>query len=188
MPKLDGFQLYEEIKKRNIDISETEANNISREIAISAIRYYFIKQDRSKMITFDINDYLSLDGDTGPYIQYSYARGSRILSKIDNKSGYLSDAETTILNLNLSTNEIELIKHICKFSTIIKEAVNNMDPKLVARYLYNLSTLFNNFYEDSPILKEEEGIKNIRVKILYSSLLTMRHCMEIIGITPLEKM
>jgi arginyl-tRNA synthetase len=140
------------------------------------------------MITFDINDYLSLDGDTGPYIQYSYARGSRILSKIDNKSGYLSDAETTILNLNLSTNEIELIKHICKFSTIIKEAVNNIDPKLVARYLYNLSTLFNNFYEDSPILKEEEGIKNIRVKILYSSLLTMRHCMEIIGITPLEKM
>ena len=63
-----------------------------------------------------------------------------------------------------------------------------MNPKLIARYLYNLSTLFNNFYEDSPILKEEEGIKNIRIKILYSSLLTMRHCMEIIGITPLEKM
>jgi arginyl-tRNA synthetase len=180
---------YEEIKKRNIDISEKEANNISREIAISAIRYYFIKQDRSKMITFDINDYLSLDGDTGPYIQYSYARGSRILSKIDNKNDYLNDTETITLNLNLSTNEIELIKHICKFSTIIKEAINNIDPKLIARYLYNLSTLFNNFYEDSPVLKEEEeGIKNIRIKILYSSLLTMRHCMEIIGITPLEKM
>ena len=179
---------YEEIKKRNIDISEKEANNISREIAISAIRYYFIKQDRSKMITFDINDYLSLDGDTGPYIQYSYARGSRILSKIDNKNDYLNDTGTITLNLNLSTNEIELIKHICKFSTIIKEAINNIDPKLIARFLYNLSTLFNNFYEDSPVLKEEEGIKNIRIKILYSSLLTMRHCMEIIGITPLEKM
>ena len=179
---------YEEIKKRNSDISEKEANDISKEIAISAIRYYFIKQDRSKMITFDINDYLSLDGDTGPYIQYSYARGTRILSKIDNKSDYLNEVEINVLNLNLSTNEIELIKHLCKFSTIIKESVNNIDPKLIARYLYNLSTLFNNFYEGSPILKEEERIKNIRIKILDSSLLTMRHCMEIIGITPLEKM
>ncbi len=179
---------YEEIKKRNVDISEKEANIISKEIAISAIRYYFIKQDRNKMITFDINDYLSLDGDTGPYIQYSYARGTRILSKIDDKSEYLNDTEITTLNLNLSTNEIELIKHLCKFSTTIKESVNNIDPKLIARYLYNLSTLFNNFYEDSPILKEEDRIKNSRIKILYSSLLTMRHCMEIIGITPLEKM
>ena len=75
----------DEVKKRNADISEIDANTIAKEIAISAIRYYFIKQDMGKMITFDINDSLSLEGDTGPYIQYSYARGMRIIDKMDNK-------------------------------------------------------------------------------------------------------
>ncbi|MER5175007.1 MAG: arginine--tRNA ligase [Candidatus Nitrosocosmicus sp.] len=179
---------YEEVKKRNTDISEKEANNIAKEIAISAIRYYFVKQDRGKMITFDINDSLSLDGDTGPYIQYSYARGTRIFEKIENKNDYLDNTTFTNLDLNLSDNEIELIKHLCKFSTTIKESAQNSEPKLVARYLFTLSTLFNNFYEGSPILKEVENKKTIRIKILYSSLLIMKHGMEIIGITPLEKM
>ena len=71
---------------------------------------------------------------------------------------------------------------------MIKESVNNKDPKIVARYLYTLSTLFNNFYERSPILKETENKKKSRIKILYSTLLIMKNCMGIIGITPLEKM
>jgi arginyl-tRNA synthetase len=177
---------YEEIKKRNDDISEHDANKIAKEIAISAIRYYFIKQDRGKPITFDINDSLSLEGDTGPYIQYSFARGKRILNKIDNNAENLENIKFN--DLDVTPTEIELIKHLCKFSTAIKESVRNIDPKLVAKYLYTLSTLFNNFYERSPILKEAENKKNIRIKILYSSILIMEHCMRIIGITPLEKM
>ena len=176
----------DEIKKRNLDIHESEANDIAKEIAISAIRYYFIKQDIGKMITFDINDSLNLDGDTGPYIQYSYARGKRILFKINDKSNYLNEIDANSLVLN--DNEIELIKHLCKFSSIIKGSVNNKDPKIVARYLFTLSTLFNNFYERSPILKETENKKKSRIKILYSTLLIMKHCMKVIGISPLEKM
>ena len=179
---------YDEVKKRNIGISEIEANYIAKEIAISAIRYYFIKQDMGKMITFDIHDSLSLEGDTGPYIQYSYARGMRIMDKIEDKRDPLNDIELSDLDLDLHNNEIELIKHLCKFSTIIKESAYNYEPKLVARYLFKLSTLFNNFYESSPILKEMGNKKIIRIKILYSSLLIMNHCMEIIGITPLYKM
>jgi arginyl-tRNA synthetase len=177
---------FDEIKKRNLEIPESEANHIAKEIAISAIRYYFVKQDIGKMITFDIHDSLNLDGDTGPYIQYSYARGKRILFKIDNKNNYLNDTDANSLVLN--DNEIELIKHLCKFSSIIKDSVNNKDPKIVARYLFTLSTLFNNFYERSPILKETEDKKKSRIKILHSTLLIMKHCMEVIGITPLEKM
>jgi arginyl-tRNA synthetase len=81
-----------------------------------------------------------------------------------------------------------LVKQLCKFSTTIKESVNNTDPKLVARFLFTTSTLFNNFYEDSPILKEAENKKSLRIKILCSTLLIMENCMKIIGITPLEKM
>lgn len=178
----------EEISKRNEHLSGKEASQIAKEIAISAIRYYFVKHDIGKMITFDINDSLSLEGDTGPYIQYSYARGKRIFNKIENKNYYLDGIELTDLDLDLTSTEIELVKQLCKFSTTIKESVNNTEPKLVARFLFTLSTLFNNFYEESPILKEVENKKSIRIKILYSTLLIMENCMKIIGITPLEKM
>ena len=84
---------------------------------------------------------------------------------------------------NLSSIEIDLIKHLCKFSTIIKDSINNYEPKLVAKY-FLLSTLFNNFYERSPILKEKLDLKKrLRIKILYSTLLIMQNCMQIIGIT-----
>ena len=179
---------YDEVIKRNPDISEKEAKFIAKEISISAIRYYFIKQDMGKIITFDINDSLSLEGDTGPYIQYSYARGMRIIDKMDYKIDSLSGIELSDLDLDLLNNEIELITHLCKFSTIIKESAYNYEPKLIAKYLFKLSTLFNNFYESSPILKEVGNKKTIRIRILYSSLLIMNHCMEIIGITPLNKM
>lgn len=177
---------FDEIKKRKLEIPESEASYIAKEIAISAIRYYFVKQDIGKMITFDIHDSLNLEGDTGPYIQYSYARGKRIYFKINNKNSYLNDNDVNSVFLN--ENEIELIKHLCKFSSSIKDSVNNKEPKIVARYLFTLSTLFNNFYEKSPILKETEDKKKSRIKILHSTLLIMKHCMGIIGITPLEKM
>jgi arginyl-tRNA synthetase len=177
---------HEETKKRNEYISEREVSQIAKEIAISAIRYYFVKHDIGKMITFDINDSLSLEGDTGPYIQYSYARGKRIYNKIENIDDYLEDH--TLTDLDLTSTEIELIKQVSKFSSTIKESVNNSDPKIVARYLFAISVLFNNFYEGSPILKEIGNKKSIRIKLLYSTLSTMEHCMKIIGVTPLEKM
>ncbi len=177
---------HEEINKRNEYISEREVSHIAKEIAISAIRYYFVKQDIGKMITFDINDSLSLEGDTGPYIQYSYARGKRIYNKIETINDYLEDY--TLTDFDLTSTEIELIKQVSKFSTTIKESVNNTDPKLVARYLFAVSALFNNFYEGSPILKETGNKKSIRIKLLYSTLSIMEHCMKIIGVTPLEKM
>ncbi len=179
---------YEEVKKRNTDITEEESLHIAKEIAISAIRYYFIKQDIEKMITFDMNESLSLDGDTGPYIQYSYARANKIKEKIENNNDYHIDINISTIKLDMSDNEIELIKHLCKFSSTLTESIHNYEPKIIARYLFKLSLMFNNFYENSPIIKEESYKKNIRIKILQSCLLIMEKCMKIIGITQLSKM
>ena len=176
----------EEISKRNEYISEREILELAKEIAVSAIRYYFVKHDLGKIITFDINDSLSLEGDTGPYIQYSYARGKKIYNKLEDKNHCADVSKSTYLDL--TSSEIELIKHLCKFPKTIKESVDNTDTKLVARFLFNLSTLFNNFYEGSPVLKETGIKKNTRIKILDTTLLIMEHCMNIIGMTPLEKM
>jgi arginyl-tRNA synthetase len=180
---------YDEIIKRNIDMLENEAREISKEIAISAIRYYIVKHDIGKIIVFDINNSLSLDGDTGPYIQYSYARGRRIFNKIKENIDFLDSNEISHIQFELLQKEIDLIKHLTKFSITIKEAIHNQEPKLIANYLFVLSTLFNHFYEGSPIIKEEDKLKKrIRIEILCASLLILNHCMQIIGITALEKM
>ncbi|MGN6823025.1 MAG: DALR anticodon-binding domain-containing protein, partial [Candidatus Nitrosocosmicus sp.] len=101
----------------------------------------------------------------------------------------LKDYEISNLHLDLVQIEIDLIKHLTKFSITIKESIDNQEPKLVANYLFLLSTLFNHFYERSPIIKEEDKLKKrARIEILKASLLVMNHCMSIIGITPLDKM
>ncbi len=184
---------YEEVKKRNPDLTEKEIKYISKEIAISAIRYFFIKHDIGKTIIFDIKDSLSLEGDTGPYIQYSYARGNKVFNKltnIDKIQNQSTELDGSDKDFDLNEIEVDLIKHLCKFSMVLKDSVTHLEPKIIAKYLFNLSTLFNNFYESSPILREEieHTIKQLRIKILVATLDVMKYTMNLIGITPLEKM
>ncbi|MDN5845120.1 MAG: arginine--tRNA ligase [Candidatus Nitrosocosmicus sp.] len=180
-----------ETRNRNPELSEEEISYISREISISAIRYFFIKFDLGKMITFDINESLSLEGDTASYIQYAYARGKRVEDK-NIEAGFLekqNKLENNIEILNFSSSEIDLIKHLCKYDIELKQAANNIDPKVLSKYLFQLATLFNNFYEKSPILKEKnEMLATHRALILNSTLEKLELCMNIIGITPLTRM
>ena len=179
-----------ETKNRNPELSEEEITSISKEISISAIRYFFIKIDLGKMITFDINESLSLEGDTASYIQYAYARGKRIEAK-NNEASFLrkQDKIDNIIETDFSLTEIDLIKHICKYDMELKQAANNIDPKVLSKYLFQLATMFNNFYEKSPILKEKnEMLATYRALILNSTLEILKICMNLIGITPLMRM
>ena len=108
------------LKKEMLKSERCRSNYIAKEIAISAIRYYFVRQDIGKMIAFDIHDSLSLEGDTGPYIQYSYARGKRIYNKLENKTSHLNENDVgTLENLSMKM-KLNLIKHFCRFSTFNK--------------------------------------------------------------------
>lgn len=177
------------IEIRNPDLSEEHVSYIAREIAISAIRYYFIRFDFGKMITFDINESLSLEGDTAPYIQYSYARGKKIIDKIIENDIYRSIEIINLDSENFSLVDINLIKHLCKFSVELAQATNSLNPKIIARYLFQLATLFNNFYEGSSILKEKNKIlMSARITVLEYTLDILKNCMDIIGITPLKRM
>ncbi len=180
-----------ETRKRNPELSEEEIAFISKEISISALRYFFIKFDLEKMITFDINESLSLEGDTASYIQYAYARGKRVEDK--NTEASILKKQDKIGNkieiLDFSPTEIELIKHVCRYDIELKQAGKNIDPKVLSKYLFQLATMFNNFYEKSPILKEKnELLANYRALILNSTLEILKLCMNIIGITPLMRM
>jgi arginyl-tRNA synthetase len=161
-------------------------NDIAENIAISSIRYYLIKQDLNKIISFDIVECLSLEGETGPYLQYSYARSQRILEK--SGQNYHSFGGTNFGLLNKSS-EIDLIKILSKLDLVIEEAVVTLNPKALARYAYELATTFNLYYEKVPILKEKHTDTMLSRLILVSAFgIVLKKVLDLLGIEALCKM
>ena len=173
----------EETMKRNPEITGKDLERTSEEIAISAMRYSLIKNDLEKEIKFDMIDSLSLDGNSGPYLQYAYARCCRLIEKSNAKSfsGDVSRLSDRI--------EFRLIKHLSKYAIVIEDATRNMEPKLIAQYAYELATLFNLFYEKLPILKESDAdISDARISLVEATRKMLEINISLVGITPLERM
>ena len=178
---------YKEVKTRNPDFSDQQLNKIADEISISAIRYNMIKQDLDKIITFDIKESLSLEGDTGPYLQYAYARSQRILEKseqsiIAGKTDFAFDRLT-------NESEIALIKEIAKLDLVVENAAKSLSPKSLARYAYNLAMTFNLFYEKVPVLREQDNeVRMARLGLVKAFGIALKNTLEVLGITALDRM
>jgi arginyl-tRNA synthetase len=180
---------YEEVKARNPDADEQWMHDVAEKIAVSAIRYIMLKHDLDKIITFDINDALNLQGDTAQYIQYAYARAYRILEKAgkDKDSYYAIDvADTHLLNKH---EEVALIKAIARFDLIVEGAVKSLSPKPLAKYCYSLASLFNEFYEHVPVLHEDDkAIREVRLHLIKAYTIVLSNCMNLLGIHVLKSM
>jgi arginyl-tRNA synthetase len=173
----------EETIKRNPEITGKDLERTSEEIAISAMRYSLIKNDLEKELKFDMIDSLSLDGNSGPYLQYAYARCCRLIEKSKTNS-FSGDA-------SILTDPIEyrLIKHLSKYAISIEDTINNMEPKLIALYAYELATMFNLFYEKLPILKDSDAeISRARISLVEAIRKILKIFISFVGITPLERM
>lgn len=176
---------YEEVKTRNPGFSEQQLNAAAEEIAISAIRYNMIKQDLDKIITFDIKESLSLEGDTGPYLQYAYARSQRILEK----SGQDVEGSDFVFDRLTHESELALIKEIAKLDLVVEDAAKSLSPKSLARYSYSLATIFNIFYEKVPVLKEgDPDVRMARLALVKAFGITLKNALEVLGITALDRM
>jgi arginyl-tRNA synthetase len=176
---------YEEVKTRNPGFTDDQLNATAEEISISAIRYNMIKQDLDKIITFDVKESLSLEGDTGPYLQYAYARSQRILEKSGQDVGGSSFAFDRLDN----ESEIALIKEIAKLDLVVEDAARSLSPKSLARYSYNLATTFNLFYEKVPVLKEPDvKVREARLALVKSFGIALKNALWVLGITALERM
>lgn len=173
---------YEEVKDRNKNLSDDTLHEIAEEIAVSAIRYNLIRQDRDKIITFDLSESLSLEGDTGPYLQYAYARSLHIIERSD--QNFMVKPE--LLSLE---QEIDLIKQMSKFDLVVEESAKSLDPKLIARYSYDLASKFNLFYEKVPVLKgSDTQAMHSRLALVKAFSLTLKNALDLLGISPLNKM
>ncbi|MEM3159284.1 MAG: arginine--tRNA ligase [Nitrososphaera sp.] len=174
----------EEVRIRNPEFSDEELNSVAEEIAISAIRYNMVKQDLDKIITFDITESMSLEGDTGPYLQYAYARSQRILEKAG-----VEAPSTARFELLSHEAEIALIKEIAKLDLVVEDAAKSLSPKALARYSYNLATVFSLFYEKVPVIKEPDREKMLaRLALVRAFGIALRNALSLLGVTALDKM
>ena len=174
----------DETKKRNPELDNKSLEQIAQDVAIGTIRYEMIKQDLDKIITFDYEKSLSLEGNTAPYIQYTNARASRILEK----AGFPPNFDVAF-DLLENEYEVNLVKLIGKFDLHVQDAANNLSPKVISKYCYDLAVAFNAFYEKVRVLDpQNKTLTNVRLCLVSSFKSTLQKALYLIGITAPDKM
>ena len=177
-------KITEETKKRHPEMDDDEIEKIAQSVSIGTLRYEMIKQDLDKIITFDLAKSLSLEGDTAPYIQYAYARASRILEK----SGTVPTVDVDF-SLLQEKSELDLIKIIGLFNLHVRDAANNLSPKVISRYCHDLAVSFNSFYEHVKVLESDtDDLKSSRICLVNSFNLTLEKALGLLGIVAPSKM
>lgn len=167
-----------EIKKRE-KLSEKELEKRALAISIASLKYAMLKQDPNKTITFSKEEALAFEGNTGPYLLYSYARARSILKKSKNKAHKLN-----IKSIN--EKEKELIVKLSKFPEVISSAAQNLSPNDIANYAYELSKSFNEFYHSSQVIGSDE--EDFRLVLVDSFSQVLKNSLFLLGIPVLESM
>ncbi len=166
----------EEVEKRNPKKSKKKIASVARKIAIGALKYSIIKIQPEDQIIFEWERMLKLEGNTGPYIQYACTRCRGILKKAKR-------FERNFTPKTLTKEESSLLKKIGEFPYLIQKIVKEMKPYYLANYLYELSTLFNEFYERIPVLKEENReVKNFRLTLVEATEKILTLGLNLLGI------
>ncbi len=168
-----------EITKRDSKISKNELERRAHKIAIAAIFYGDLKNSRRNNIIFDINKFVSFEGDTGPYIQYSYARATSILTKAPSLQKKFEINE-------LDKKELELVQKISQFQETVVNAFNTMSPSLIANYSYQLAQIFNEFYHECPVIGSEN--EAFRLSLVEAFRQVLKNALKLLGIETLEEM
>lgn len=173
---------YKEVDKRNEEMDEKEKKKIAEEIGIGAFKYAIVRIEPHNQITFDWDQMLKLDGNTGPYIQYAHTRCSSILKKAGKFKNIYTFGK-------MNEEEKILIRTIYEFQNILKQSANEMRPHLICNYAHDLATVFNSFYQSVPVLKSDtENQKNFRLTLVESTSDILEKCLNLIGINAPEKM
>jgi arginyl-tRNA synthetase len=168
--KLDGY-------------SEEEKEELYRIIGLGALKYYILKVDLKKRILFDPKESIDFNGNTGPFIQYTYARIQSILRKAD------FDYSEKIEQLELDPKEKELIKQLEQFPELLQNAAENLSPALIANYTYDLVKNYNSFYQTVPILGTEKDLeKRFRVQLSEAVGFAIKSTCSLLGIQVPERM
>lgn len=170
------------IGEKNPQIKDRE--NVARVIGIGAVKYNILSQNRSTDITFDWDTMLSFEGNSAPYLQYSYARAQSILRKSEDSGGEkVHDPE------NAEEKIIELLRLFPKFAEHISAAAQEYKPNIVALYIYNLAQKFNSFYNTVPVLRaDSEEKRKKRIQIVAASAQIIKNGLALLGVEVVDEM
>ena len=168
-----------QIEAKNPDLEDKEA--VARAVGVGAVKFYDLKTDRRNGYDFDLEAMVSFEGETGPYIQYAYARIQSILRK----ANFQPDAEATY-SLN-DPESWEIIKLLQDFGRVVKRAADNYEPSLIAKYAISLAQAFNKYYAHTRIL-DESPERDSRLALSYSTAVVLKEALRLLGVEAPEKM
>ena len=168
-----------QIEEKNPELENKE--EVARAVGVGAVKFYDLKTDRRNGYDFDLEAMVSFEGETGPYVQYAYARIQSILRK----ANFTPSADATY---SLSDPESwEIIKLLQDFSRVVKRAAENYDPSLIAKYAINLAQAFNKYYAHTRIL-DESPERDSRLALSYSTAVVLKEALRLLGVEAPEKM
>ncbi|MBO4233805.1 arginine--tRNA ligase [Riemerella anatipestifer] len=164
--------LPEEDKERSYEI-----------VGQGALKYYMLKVDPKKKMLFNPEESIDFNGNTGPFIQYTYARIQSLLEKAGYELQDLAD------DIEINAYEKELITHLGNFKTVVSKAAETLSPAQLANYIYDLVKSYNSFYQNNPILNQEDAaVKNLRLKLSALTAKTIKRGLELLGIGVVNRM
>ena len=171
--KLDGY-------------TKEEAEDVYRKVALGALKYFILKVDPKKTMMFNPKESIDFNGNTGPFIQYTYTRIKSVLRKAEEAGVKIVPGD---IHTTLTEKEQNLVKLIAKLPAVVKEAGDNYSPALIGNYAYELAKEFNQFYHDYSILKEEnEQVRNLRLLLAQQCSVAIENAMGMLGIEMPERM
>lgn len=169
------------------NISEEEASEIARIVGLGALKYFILKVDPKKNMVFNPGESIDLNGNTGPFIQYTYARTQSVLRKASEQA--IETKDTVNKEIELTEKEQSLIQSVSEFAVVVKQAGDEYNPALIANYTYELAKEYNQFYHDHPILREEnEDVRDMRLMLTSNVGRIIKTGMALLGIEVPERM
>ncbi|MBN2046969.1 MAG: arginine--tRNA ligase, partial [Anaerolineaceae bacterium] len=171
------------VAEKNPELSDAQQAQIAKAVALGAIKYSMLSRDNTKVVTFDWEKAMDFNGQAAPYIQYAYVRAGSILRRTD------VDVSVSMLPEDeLHPAEVELIELITRVPDEIRKAAEEYRPLYVANIAFDLAKGFSNFYNQCPVLKAEEPVRSMRLRLVAAARQSIKNCLAVLGIEAPEAM
>ena len=171
------------VEDKNAELDEKMKKDIAQKVAIGAIKYSLLSRDNTKVITFDWEAAMDVNGQAAPYIQYAAVRANSILRRVQ-----FSLPESKEIRYKLSKDEVELIDLLGRFSREVQRAAKDLRPILIANYSYEVARAFSNFYNKCPVLSADEKTKDFRLRLVAGTRQVIINSLNLLGIKVPEVM
>lgn len=180
------FEVQKNVNSSRGNSSETEQKKVDSKILFGAIRYAFLKYKVGGDIIFDVDESVSMTGNSGPYLQYAAVRAQKVLGKIFESQSKQTSKEITQNSWTLNDFEKSLIKKVMQYKSVLEEAVKELAPSKICTYLYEIAQEFSRFYENVQVVGSDFEVERGEIVLAYLKVLT--HGLSLLGIEVPEKM